>query len=102
MPSVRYSAEIRSAAVARVLSHQTSASQTARDLGCSINSLHSWIKKYRQQQEQPNPSPEQASFVPVQVIASNPSIEIITPNGYTVRLNAPLALGELLAALAAC
>ena len=102
MPSIRYSAERRTAAVARVLSRQTSAAQAARELGCSINSLHNWIKKHRQQHKQPNPSHKQTSFVPVKVIDSHPSIEIVTPNGFTVRLHTPLSISELLAAVAAC
>jgi hypothetical protein len=43
------------------------------------------------------------TFVPITLVDSKPnSIEIVTPNGFTVRLNTPLSLGELLAAIASC
>ena len=39
MPSVRYSAEFRTAAVSRLLSSNSSVAQVARDLGCSMRIL---------------------------------------------------------------
>jgi len=46
---------------------------------------------------------EPPTFVPLTLADSKPSsIEIVTPNGFTLRLNQPLSLGELLAAITSC
>jgi hypothetical protein len=46
---------------------------------------------------------EPPTFVPLTLADSQPaSVEIVTPNGFTIRLNQPLSLGDLLAAIASC
>jgi transposase-like protein len=102
MSRIRYSAEVRQHAIARVLESHTPATHVARDIGCSLQSLRDWLKQYRQQNTPPT---EPASFVPVNVVAhQNHSIEIILPNGITLRLSetTPHYLAELLSALAPC
>jgi hypothetical protein len=41
--------------------------------------------------------------VPITLVDSKATnIEIVTPNGFTVRLNTPVSLGALFAAIASC
>lgn len=40
--------EFKEAAVKRAIESEQSINQTARDLGISKNTLHGWVKKYRQ------------------------------------------------------
>ena len=101
MPRTYFSSEVKQQAIDLVLQSEFTVATAAQQTGCSINALHSWLKKYRQQQ-----NPDTASsptFVPITLVDPKSSaIEIITPNGFTVRLNNPLSLSELLAAIASC
>jgi transposase-like protein len=101
MPHIRFSGEVKRHAVDLVLRDRLTVAAAAQQVGCSINALHSWIKKYRQEQSPDTSSPP--TFVPITLVDSKPTnIEIVTPNGFTVRLNTPLSLGELLAAITSC
>jgi transposase-like protein len=101
MPRTYFSPEVKQQAIDLVLQSPLSVAVAAQQIGCSVNALHSWLKKYRQQQ-----NPDTASsptFVPITLVdPKSAPIEIITPNGFTVRLHNPLSLGELLAAIASC
>jgi len=100
MPRTYFSPEVKLQAIDLVLHSQLSVATAAQQTGCSVNALHSWIKKYRQQQ-----NPDTASsptFMPITLVDTKSAIEIVTPNGFTVRLHTPLSLGELLAAIASC
>jgi len=101
MPRTYFSPEVKQQAIDLVLQSQLSIAEVATQIGCSIHSLHSWIKKYRQQQ-----NPDTASsptFVPITLVdPKSAPVEIITPNGFTVRLHNPVSLSELLAAIASC
>jgi transposase-like protein len=101
MPRTYFSPEVKEQAIDLVLSSQLPVATAAQQIGCSVNTLHSWLKKYRQQQ---NPDTESApTFVPITLVdPTSVAIEIVTPNGFTVRLNHPLSLGELFAAIASC
>ena len=101
MPRTYFSPEVKQQAIDLVLHSQLPVASAAQQTGCSVNALHSWLKKYRQQQNSvPESSP---TFVPITLVEPKSSaIEIITPNGFTVRLNNPLSLSELLAAIASC
>ena len=101
MSRIRYSAEVKQQAVALVLDDHLTVAAAAQQVGCSINALHSWIKKSRQADNSDTPAPP--TFVPITLVDSAPtSIEILTPNGFTIRLNSPIALGELFAAITSC
>ena len=105
MPRIRYSEEVRQQALALVLESHLSAAQVAREIGCSVNSIHGWIKQHRQKDRQPTDQQSKATFVPVNIIdAKHQLIEIVTPNGFILRLNetTPQYLVELLNALATC
>jgi len=102
MPKIRYSADFRTAAVAQVLSRTGSIAQVAREVGCTVGTLHSWLKKYRQKTTPPS---DQTSFVPINVIdCQNSSAEIVLSNGITIRLTdaTPRSIAELIHALAPC
>ena len=99
MSRIRYSAEVKQHAVD--LAQHSLLTEVTRQVGCSIHSLRAWIKKYRQ--EQSAPASALLTFVPITIVDPTSSgIEIITPNGFTIRLNSPLSLGEQLAAIASC
>jgi transposase-like protein len=102
MSKIRYSADFRTAAVAQVLSRTGSIAQVAREVGCTVGTLHSWLKKYCQKTTPPS---DKTSFVSVNVVdLQNPSAEIILPNGITIRLTdaTPRSIAELVHALAPC
>jgi transposase-like protein len=101
MSRTYFSAEVKCQAIDLVLRDRLTVATAAQQVGCSINALHGWIKKYHQEQHPVPPSPP--TFVPITLAdPKSSSIEIITPNGFTVRLNTPISLGELLAAIASC
>jgi transposase-like protein len=104
MSHVRFAEDVKRHAADLALHSDLAVTEIARQTGCSVNTLHSWIKKYRQEQKVVTETPTPPTFVPVTLVDPKPtSIEIVTPNGFIVRLvDAPLSLGELLAAVASC
>jgi len=105
MPRIRYTEEVRQQAIALALDSNTSIAQVARDVGCSINTLHLWIKQHRLQDTPPPVSQDKATFVPVNIIDDrNHHVEIVTANGITIRLTdaSPRYIAELLNAIASC
>lgn len=105
MPRIHYSDDVREAAVDLVLTSHIPAAQVAREVGCSPFTLHSWIKKHRRSLDPPTGSPRPATFIPVNLVdAKSVSVEIVTPNGFTVRLGdlSSQSLVELLTALTSC
>ena len=99
MSNPRFAEDVKRQAVKLVLDSRLAATVVAKQIGCSVNSIHAWIKKYRHENLVPeSPSP----FVSVTLDDPPPtSVEIVTPNGYTIRL-ATASLDELFAAIAAC
>jgi transposase-like protein len=88
MSRTYFSAEVKRHAVDLVLCDRLTVATAAQQVGCSINALHSWIKKYRQEQNPETSSP--LTFVPITLVDSKTTdLEIVTPNGFTVRLNSP-------------
>lgn len=51
----QYSAEFKLEAVKRVLSSGTSVAKVASELGVNENTLHGWMKKYREKPSSPFP-----------------------------------------------
>jgi len=105
MPSIRYSAQVRRQAIARALSPSTTIAQVAEKVGCSLDTIHRWLREHRQQQSPPSRPKDTATFVPVTITDPvNPSVEIITTNGVTIRLKdtTPQYIAELLTAIASC
>ena len=99
MSHTRFAEDVKRQAVNLVLHSQLAATVVAKQTGCSVNSIHAWIKKYRSDNLVTESPP---AFV--SVILDDPpptSVEIVTPNGYIVRFTTP-SLDELLAAIAAC
>jgi transposase-like protein len=99
MSRVRYSAEVRQHALSLVLDSLLPVTRAAQQAGCSVNSLHYWLKKKRQQS---SPSQTEATFVPIKIVGSPASpIEIVMPTGITIRLTdaSPQYIAELLHAL---
>jgi len=95
-----YSSQVRHRALSLVLESQKSARQVARDIGCSFDTVHRWLREYRQQDIPPS---DKTSFVPVNVIDNpNHSAEIVLPNGIAIRLTdvSQGSLAELVHALA--
>jgi len=100
MPRTYFSPEVKQQAVALVLDDHLTVAVAAQQVGCSVNALHNWLKKHRQDQ---CPGTSVPTFVPITLVDPKPSgIEIVTPNGFTVRLTSPISLGELLAAISTC
>ena len=102
MSHVRYSAAVRQHALSLVRDSHLPVTRAAREAGCSVNSLHYWLKKQRHQTLPPDNSPTEATFVPIQIVDSPAQpIEIITTTGITIRLTgvSPQYLAELLLAL---
>ncbi len=105
MPRTHYSDDVRAAAVDLVLTSHVPAAQVAREVGCSPFTLHSWIKKHRRALDPSADLPQPTTFIPVHLVdAKSPSVEIVTPNGFTVRLGdlSSQSLVELLTALNSC
>lgn len=105
MSRIRYTAEARQQALALVLESRQPVAQVARKIGCSVNTIHLWLKQHRQQDGQPTMQQEKATFVPVNIIDNkNHPIEIVMPNGVTIKLTdaSPQYIGELLNVLASC
>jgi transposase-like protein len=106
MPRIHFSAEARQAAVDLVLTSGIPVAQVAREVGCSVATLHAWTRKHRRSLDPPAVGQESpATFVPVKVIeAKLPSVEIVAPNGFIVRLAdfSPQSLAELLTTVASC
>jgi transposase-like protein len=105
MSRIRYSAEVRQQALALLLDSRLSRVQVAREIGCTVGTLHLWLKQHRQQKEQATESTTPPTFIPVNVVdLQNPSAEIILPNGITIRLTdaTPRILAELVHALIPC
>jgi transposase-like protein len=101
MSRTYFSAEVKRHAIDLVLRDHLTVATAAQQVSCSINALHGWIKKYRQEQNSDTSVPP--TFVPITLVDPKSSaIEIVTPNGFTVRLNTPVSLGELLATIASC
>jgi len=101
MPHVRFSEDVKRHAISLVLDSQLVATDVAKQIGCSVNSIHAWIKKYRHEQI-PVVESSPTAFVPVTLVDPKPTaVEIVTPNGYVIRLDST-SLDELLAAIAAC
>jgi transposase-like protein len=99
MSRTYFTAEVKRHAVDLVLRDRLTVAAGAQQVGCSINALHNWLKKHRQQTANTDPP----TFVPITLVDSQATnIEIVTPNGFTVRLTTPPSLGELLAAIASC
>jgi transposase-like protein len=65
MPGTRYPEDLRQHAVARALDSHTTVAQVARDVGCSTDTMHRWLREHRQQNSKPNrqqnPKPKQNS-----------------------------------------
>ena len=100
MPRTYFSPEVKQQAVALVLDDHLTVAAAAQQVGCSVNALHHWLKKHRQCS---TATESPLTFVPVTLVDPKPSgIEIVTPNGFTIRLHTPLSLGELLAAISTC
>ncbi len=105
MPRIRYSEEVRSEAIRLVLESQTPITQVARQIGCSVNTVHLWLKQNREPTRSSVSPIDQTTFIPVQwVDQKNSSVEIVTPSGFTLRLpDANLQfIAELLSELASC
>jgi transposase-like protein len=109
MPRIRYSEAVRDRAVRLVLESQIPIAQVARKIGCSVNTVHLWLKCRRPGSKSGHreemSEEESASFTPVNLIDPKAAaIEIVTPNGFTLKLaEANLRfIAELLRELAAC
>jgi len=104
MPRSNFSAEVKRQAVALVLGDHLTVAVAAEQIGCSVHALHSWLRKHRQQQSPSTPSPP--TFVPITLVDPKPNaaIEIVTPNGFIIRLTdaSPKYIAELLHAFNPC
>jgi transposase-like protein len=102
MSHVRYCAEVRQHALSLVLDSHLPVTRAAQQAGCSVNSLHYWLKKKRKQASPSAPSQTETSFIPIQIVDSpTQPVEIVTATGITIRLTeaSPQYLAELLLAL---
>jgi len=97
-----YSPKVRQRAIARVLDAHIAVATVAREVGCSTDTMHRWLREHRQQKSSTTVPQEQATFVPIKIVGSpTQPIEIVTPTGITIRLPdaSPQYLAELLHAL---
>lgn len=109
MPRIRYSEAVRDRAVRLVLESQIPLSQVAKKIGCSVNTVHLWLKGRKPDSKSGRrevvSEEESATFIPVNLIDQKPTaIEIVTPNGFTLKLaeSNPRFIAELLSELAPC
>jgi transposase-like protein len=100
-----YTDKVRQQAITRALDPHTTIAQVAREVGCSIDTMHRWLREHRQSKTAATVSRDQATFIPVNIVdpQSHP-VEIVTPNGITIRLAdaSPQYIAELLNAFATC
>lgn len=104
MPRIRYSEDVKRQAVSLVVEDHFTVAEVAHEIGCSVFTLHAWLKKHRQSITPALPS-NAPSFVPVHLVdAKTASVEIVTPGGFTLRLIdvSSQEIVELLTALATC
>ena len=102
MPRTYFSPEVKQQALALVLvlDDRLTVASAAQQVGCSVNALHHWLKKHRQRG---TATESPLSFVPVTFVDPKPSVvEIVTPNGFTIRLHSPIPLSDLLAVITSC
>lgn len=109
MPRIRYSEAVRQRAVRLVLESQTPIAQVAKKVGCSVNTVHLWLKQHKVDSQsdhrKASSQEESATFIPVNLIDPKPAgIEIVTPSGFTLKLAEvnPRFIAELLSELASC
>jgi len=76
MPRTYFSEEVKRTAIDLVLQSRLTVGVAAQQVGCSVNALHHWLKKHRQEQCPGTPP----TFVPITLVDSAPtSIEIDNP-----------------------
>lgn len=109
MPRIRYSEAVRQRAVRLVLESQTPIAQVAKKIGCSVNTIHLWLKGHEPNSKSGHheliTQEEAATFIPVNLIDQKPmGVEIVTPSGFTLKLVEanPQFIAELLGALGSC
>ena len=109
MPRIRYSEAVRDRAVHLVLESHLPIAQVAKKIGCSVNTIHLWLKCHKADSKSGRhkvmSEAEEATFIPVELVeAKNNSVEIVTPNGFTLRLHDANSqfIAELLRELAPC
>ena len=114
MPGLPYTEKVRQQAIARVLDSRIPIVQVAREVGCSTDTMHRWLRQHRQQdalsptrpqgnrpqnapsvivrknrhtKTSPVAPPSPATFVPVHIIdPRSHSVEIFLPGDITLRL----------------
>jgi transposase-like protein len=91
MLRIRYSSEIRETTVRRILDGQVSRTDAAREIGCSLNTIHVWLNKHQNpnvSEQQALSQTEEASFLPIPVSDANiMTLEIVMSSGIPLRLN---------------
>lgn len=105
MARIRYSEAVRQRAVRLVRQSQTPISQVAEKIGCSVNTIHLWLKESKPDSRKTTSQEESATFIPVKLLdQKSSSVEIVTPNGFTLKLADahPQFPAELLGALGPC
>jgi len=100
-----YTEKVRQQAIARALAPNTTIAQVAHEVGCSIHTMHRWLREHRQSKTTTTVTQDQAAFIPVNIVDfQNHHVEIVIPGGIIVRLTnpSPQYIAELLNAFTSC
>ena len=92
MPRIRYSEAVRQRAIRLVRESHTPITQFAKKIGCSVNTVHLWLKDHKPNSKSGHPKTisqeESATFIPVKLIdQKSSSVEIVTPEGFTLKFS---------------
>jgi transposase-like protein len=101
MPRKHFSIEVKREAVDLVTNANMPIDEVAKLVDCSNNTIHSWLRKYRQAKS----DADTPTFVPITINKPKAdTIEIVTPGGFTIRLSnaSPKYIAELLHAINPC
>ena len=87
MARIHYSEELRQDALRQVLEDHVSVRSVAEQVGCNVNSIYVWLRRYRQDSIRLDQKSD-ATFVPVRLVDhehnGNNRIELTLPNGLAI------------------
>lgn len=107
MARIRYSQEVRHSALRQIIENGASAKSVAQQIGCNVNSVLGWLRRYRQSLNAIDHKSE-PTFVPVHLIDqehnANNQIEMTLPNGLTLKITnaTPEFVARIVREIASC
>lgn len=107
MDRIRYSEEVRQDALRQILENHASAQSVAEQIGCTVNSIHGWLRRHRQSTNA-NTQKADATFLPVRLVDyeqnENNRIKLTLSNGLTLKIAdaSPEFVARIVREIASC